>query len=282
MARETIELAISPATIPNVLSIAGSDPSGGAGIQADLKTFAALRCHGLSALTALTAQNTQGVKELSVLPPTFVAAEIDTLFEDSTIAAVKVGMLGSRQNTEIVAERLAHHRARAIVLDPVFSSSSGDALAIEDIAESLVTHLAPLATVITPNLMEAARLAQAPVPTTLAETESIAKQLHARGFAAVLVKGGHREAETCDDVLFNGKEFHTFSAPRVATRNTHGTGCTLSSAIAALLAHGLDLVSATEAAKAYLQRALEMSGRLSVGKSVGPLNHFHAFWDKGK
>ncbi len=168
-------MAISPATIPNVLSIAGSDPSGGAGIQADLKTFAALRCHGLSALTALTAQNTQGVKEMFALPPEFVAAEIDALFEDSAIAAVKIGMLGSRQNVEIVAERLAHYRARAIVLDPVFASSSGQALATEDIAESFVTHLAPLATLITPNLMEAAKLAQVPVPTNLAEMQAVAE-----------------------------------------------------------------------------------------------------------
>jgi hydroxymethylpyrimidine kinase/phosphomethylpyrimidine kinase len=282
VACETIELAISPATIPNVLSIAGSDPSGGAGIQADLKTFAALRCHGLSALTALTAQNTQGVKEVFALPPEFVAAEIDALFEDSAIAAVKIGILGSRQNVEIVAERLARHRARTIVLDPVFAASSGQALAREDIAESLVTHLAPLATLITPNLMEAATLAQMRVPTSLAEMQAVAKRLHARGFAAVLVKGGHREAESCDDLLFDGREFHTFSAPRVATRNTHGTGCTLSSAIAAHLAHGLDLVAAIEAAKAYLQRTLETADELSVGKGAGPLNHFHAFWDKGK
>ncbi len=275
-------MAISAAKIPNVLSIAGSDPSGGAGIQADLKTFAALRCHGLSVLTALTAQNTQGVKEVFALPPAFVAAEIDALFEDSAIASVKIGMLGSRETVEIVAERLARRRARTIVLDPVFSSSSGQALAAEDIAKSLVIHLAPLVSLITPNLVEAAKLAEVPVPKTLAEMQAVAKRLHARGFAAVLIKGGHREAESCDDILFNGNEFHTFTAPRVATRNTHGTGCTLSSAIAAHLAHGLDLVSAIEAAKRFLQAALETADQLSVGKGAGPLNHFHAFWDKEK
>jgi hydroxymethylpyrimidine kinase/phosphomethylpyrimidine kinase len=214
------------------------------------------------------------------LPPSFVAAEIDALFSDSRVAAVKIGMLPSAEIAETVAERLVRHRAQRVVLDPVLAASSGEPLAEDEVAEALVTHFAAIATLITPNLMEAAKLAHSQLPKNLIETESLAKRLQERGFAAVLVKGGHREADTCDDLLFDGRRFHTFSSPRVTTANTHGTGCTLSSAIAAHLAHGLELVAAIEAAKAYVQRALETAGRLSVGKGAGPLNHFHEFWDK--
>ncbi|MGB8277023.1 MAG: bifunctional hydroxymethylpyrimidine kinase/phosphomethylpyrimidine kinase [Methylovirgula sp.] len=264
--------------IPNVLSIAGSDPCGGAGLQADLKTFAALRCYGLSVVTALTVQNTRGVYGLSVVAAEFVAAQIDALFADSDIKAVKIGMLASLDIVEIVAERLARYRPPAIVLDPVLAASTGAALATGDIAESLVTHLAPRVTLVTPNLMEAAQLAKAPVPESLADMQEIAKRLHERGFVAVLVKGGHREAMSCDDVLFDGASFRVFSMPRVTTRHTHGTGCTLSAAIAAYVALGLDLAQAVEAAKLYLQRALESADALNVGEGPGPLNHFHRFW----
>ncbi|MHB8883656.1 MAG: bifunctional hydroxymethylpyrimidine kinase/phosphomethylpyrimidine kinase [Methylovirgula sp.] len=264
--------------IPNVLSIAGSDPGGGAGIQADLKTFAALRCHGLTVVTALTAQSTQGVFGLFVVPADFVAAQIDALFADSEISAVKIGMVASVANVEILAERLARYKPKAIVLDPVLAASSGASLAIGAIAESMVAHLAPLVTLVTPNLMEAALLAKAPMPESLADMEAIAKRLHELGFAAVLVKGGHRAADTCDDILYNGSSFRAFTTPRVTTRHTHGTGCTLSSAIAAHLAQGHDLAQAVAAAKLYLQRALETADALNVGHGPGPLNHFHGFW----
>ncbi len=264
--------------IPNVLSIAGFDPCGGAGLQADLKTFAALRCYGLTVVTGLTVQNTQGVHGLSVVPAEFVAAQIDALFADSDIKAVKIGMLASLDIVEIVADRLARYRPPAIVLDPVLAASSGAALAVDDIAESLVTYLAPRVTLVTPNLMEAASLAKARVPESLADMHEIAKRLHGQGFAAVLLKGGHRDVQSCDDVLFDGASFRVFAMPRVTTRHTHGTGCTLSAAIAAYLALGLDLAQAVEAAKLYLQRALESADALNVGEGAGPLNHFHRFW----
>ena len=264
--------------IPNVLSIAGSDPGGGAGIQADLKTFAALRCHGLTVVTALTAQNTQGVFGLHVVPPDFVAAQIDALFADCDISTVKIGMVASVANVEILAERLGRYKPKAVVLDPVLAASSGASLALDAIAESMAVHLAPLVTLVTPNLMEAAHLAKAAIPESLTDMEDIAKRLHELGFAAVLVKGGHRAAATCDDILFDGSGFRIFTTARVATRHTHGTGCTLSSVIAAHLAQGLDLARAVEAAKLYLLRALETADALNVGHGPGPLNHFHRFW----
>jgi hydroxymethylpyrimidine/phosphomethylpyrimidine kinase len=264
--------------IPNVLSIAGSDPTGGAGIQADLKTFAALRCHGLSAITALTVQNTQGVRELLPVAPDFVAAQIEALFADCAISAVKIGMTASTPIIERVAEVLARHARIPVVLDPVLAASSGDALAVDDIAESLVMRLAPLTTLVTPNLMEAARLAKTGSPESLADMQDVARRLHRRGFAAVLIKGGHRAAASCDDVLYDGESFRVFSAPRIATKNTHGTGCTLASAIAAFLAQGHDLAAAVEAGKSYLQGALETADALCVGKGPGPLHHFHRYW----
>jgi len=265
---------------PNVLSIAGSDPSGGAGIQADLKTLAALRCYGLSVVTALTVQNTQGVEGFCVLPANFVAGQIDALFADSLIKAVKIGMTAAPEIAAAIADRFALYRPQAVVLDPVLASSSGSALSLGDVADSLVAHLAPYVTLITPNLVEAAQLAKASVPESLVDMQEIAKRLHGQGFAAVLVKGGHREASSCDDVLFDGTNFRIFTSPRVPTFHTHGTGCTLSSAIAAYLARGHELAQAVEAAKLYLQSALETADALNVGKGPGPLNHFHRFWER--
>lgn len=264
--------------IPNVLSIAGSDPGGGAGIQADLKTFGALRCHGLSVITALTAQNTQGVFDLSVVPTDFVAAQIDALYADIEIKAVKIGMTASPAIIAMLGERLARYQPPAVVLDPVLAASSGASLATGEIAESMVAHLAPRVTLVTPNLIEAAYLAKMPMPERLTDMQKIAGRIHELGFAAVLVKGGHRAAAGCDDVLFDGSSFRILTMPRVPTRNTHGTGCTLSAAIAANLAQGLDLVPAIEAAKLYLQGVLEAADALNVGHGPGPLNHFHRFW----
>jgi hydroxymethylpyrimidine/phosphomethylpyrimidine kinase len=264
--------------VPNVLSIAGFDPSGGAGVLADIKTFAALRCQGLAVVTALTAQNTQGVAGIHLVPAEFVAAQIDALFADIDIAAIKIGMLAAPAIVKAVALKLADHGGSPVVLDPVLAASSGEPLAIGDVAEAVLQHLAPLVALLTPNLAEAARLAEAPVPTTLAGMHMLAEDLHRRGFKAVLVKGGHLEGKTAEDVLFDGTSHHTFSAPRVATRNTHGTGCTLSAAIAAHLALGLDLIGSIEAAKAYVSGALAKADELDAGRGQGPLHHLHRFW----
>jgi hydroxymethylpyrimidine/phosphomethylpyrimidine kinase len=263
---------------PNVLSIAGMDPSGGAGILADCKTFAALRCYGAAVVTALTAQNTQGVAGIHLVPAAFVAAQLDALFADIEIAAVKIGMLGSAEIVAAVAPRLAERSGIPVVLDPVLAASSGDPLATDCAAAAMLGALAPVVTLVTPNLAEAARFADAPLPTTLSGMHKLAEQLVLRGFKSVLVTGGHVESATADDVFFDGATHRTFSAPRIATRNTHGTGCTLSAAIAAHLAHGLDLGAAIEAAKAYVSGALAATDGLDVGRGPGPLHHFHRFW----
>jgi hydroxymethylpyrimidine/phosphomethylpyrimidine kinase len=263
---------------PNVLSIAGIDPSGGAGVLADAKTFAALECHGLAVITAVTAQNTQGVTAIHAVPPEFVAAQIDALFADIEIAATKIGLLASPAIVKTVAQRLGERRPFPAVLDPVLAASSGDALVIGDVASAMLSCLAPFVTLLTPNLIEAARLAEAPVPTTLADMHKLAERLHSRGFKSVLVKGGDMAGATADDVFFDGVSHRTFSAPRIATRNTHGTGCTLSAAIAAYLARGFDLAASIEAAKAYVGGALAAADKLNVGHGPGPLHHLHRFW----
>ncbi len=268
----------APARVPNVLSIAGSDPCGGAGIQADLATFAALRCHGMSAITALTAQNTQGVAAIHGVPPEFVARQIDVIFADIEVAAVKLGMLATAETVAMVADRLAAHRPPFVVLDPVLAASSGASLAGAGVAEAIVRHLFPLATLVTPNLAEAAALTGKEVEADHAAMREAAQALRTRGARAVLVKGGHGAGPTSDDLLLDGDACRVLSAPRVTTRNTHGTGCTLASAIAAHLAHGHDLAEAITAAKAYLSGALAASSALRVGHGAGPLNHFYDLW----
>jgi hydroxymethylpyrimidine/phosphomethylpyrimidine kinase len=264
--------------IANVLSIAGSDPGGGAGIQADLKTFAALHCHGLTAITALTVQNSRGVYDVHLVPPDFVAAEIAALFDDCEIAAVKISMLGSAAIAAAVSDVLARRRPPFIVLDPVRAASTGANLALDGLAGALIEHLAPVADLVTPNLAEAAWLTGLPMPPSLAGMEIAAKELHRRGFRSVLIKGGHLDAAHSDDIYFDGTAAKVFAGRRVATRNTHGTGCTLSSAIASYVAQGLAPVEAIEAAKLFVTRALEASDRLKVGTGPGPLHHFHKFW----
>ncbi len=266
--------------IPNVLSIAGSDPSGGAGIAADLKTFAALQCHGMAVITALTAQNTRGVNATHIVPADFVTAQIDAIFEDIEVAAVKIGMLACGAIAEEVADRLAHYKPPFIVLDPVLTSTSGEALATSDTATAIVRNLFPLATLITPNFSEAARLTGKEFVPNRDGLRHAAKTLHARGAKAVLVKGGHLQGPTSDDVFFDGESFRLFSAPRLETRNTHGTGCTLSSAIAAYLARGQALPDAIGAAKAYLNGALGAADALDVGHGPGPLHHFFDLWKR--
>jgi hydroxymethylpyrimidine/phosphomethylpyrimidine kinase len=266
--------------IPNLLSIAGFDPSGGAGIAADLKTFAALQCNGMAVVTALTAQNTQGLKALHVPPADFAAAQIDAIFSDIEVAAVKIGMLACGAIAEEVAERLAHHNPSFIVLDPVLTSTSGEALATSDTAAAIVRHLFPLATLITPNLSEAVQLSGKEFAPNRDGMRHAARLLHARGAKAVLVKGGHVEGPRSDDLFFDGESYRLFSAPRIATRNTHGTGCTLSSAIAAYLAKGYALSEAVSDAKTYLNGALSAADALNVGHGPGPLNHFHELWKR--
>ncbi|WP_319799616.1 bifunctional hydroxymethylpyrimidine kinase/phosphomethylpyrimidine kinase [Lichenihabitans sp. PAMC28606] len=266
--------------IPNLLSIAGSDPSGGAGIQADLKTFSALGCYGMAALTALTAQNTRGVSGVHVVPPEFVAAEIDAIFADITVDAVKLGMLADGAVVAAVTDRLVRHAARNIVLDPVLVATSGDSLGSPDVVGAMTRLLLPLATLVTPNLPEAARLADGALPTDVAGMRLLAEKLVASGARAVLVKGGHLDGDVAVDILFDGTTMREFSAPRIDTPNTHGTGCTLSSAIAAYLALGDDLAGSVTKAKAFLTDALRTSGELRVGGGHGPVHHFHSLWNR--
>ena len=262
--------------IPNVLSIAGSDPSGGAGIQADLKTFAALGCHGMAAITALTAQNTVGVSAVHCPPAAFVAEQIAMVFADVAVAAVKVGMLGAPDVVEAVAAELRKHPDVPVVLDPVLVATSGAVLGSDAVIAAMRDHLFPLAGIITPNLAEAERLAGFPVHS---REEMVRAGLHLRGTAAAawLVKGGHGVGGSANDLLVDGTGQHWFSAPRIKTRNTHGTGCTLSSAIAAFLARGEPLGQAVRQAKAYLGQALRGGEALSVGKGAGPVDHFAAW-----
>lgn len=263
--------------IPVVLSIAGSDPSGGAGIQADLKTFSALGAYGAAAITALTAQNTCAVTAIHRPPAAFLAAQLDTLFADLRIDAIKIGMVGDAEAIETVADRLAHHRARTIVLDPVMVAKSGDRLlAAADVAA--LRRLLALAAVVTPNLPEAGELLGGPPPASLAEMRAAARALHAMGPRFVYLKGGHLAGAESPDLVFDGDGFVELPARRIVTRNTHGTGCTLSSAIAALLPQAAAPLEAFRAAKAYVGEAIAASDRLQVGHGHGPVHHFCRLW----
>jgi hydroxymethylpyrimidine/phosphomethylpyrimidine kinase len=265
--------------IPNVLSIAGSDPSGGAGIQADLKAFSALGAYGMAVITALTAQNTQGVRSFETVDPAFVAEQIDAIFADVRVDAVKIGMVATAEIATTIAARLRHHAARHIVLDPVMVAKSGHHLLREDAVAALRQQLVPLASVITPNLPEAGVLLDSPPPQTLAEMQRAVRELHRLGPQWVLLKGGHLSAEHSTDLLFGGNTVTEFPAHRIDTRNTHGTGCTLSSAIAALLPRH-DMMEAVRLAKTYLTAAIAASDRLTVGHGHGPVHHFHALWSE--
>lgn len=267
--------------MPIALTIAGSDSSGGAGIQADLKTFAAHQVYGASVIVALTAQNTQAVRAIHPVPADFVAAQIDAVFEDLDVAAVKIGMLATAELIETVADGLEHHGARNIVLDPVMIAASGGRLLQEDAIEALKRRLLPLATLVTPNLPEAAAL----LGTAMAETEEAAAEqggaIAALGAANVLVKGGHASGEDSVDVLVSKSgQRQRFVAPRIETLNTHGTGCTLSSAIASGLAHGIELAEAVALAKRYISAAISASDAVRVGHGHGPVHHFHHWWDR--
>ncbi len=262
------------------LTIAGSDSGGGAGIQADLKTFAALGCYGMSVITALTAQNTVAVTDIFPVPPAFITRQIAAVMEDIGTDAVKIGMLHDAPVIEAVAESLARYRARPIVLDPVMVAKSGDKLLQDEAVASLKATLIPLVTVITPNLPEASVLLGRPIG-GIEEMVAACAALTDLGPEAVLLKGGHLGGETSPDVLYLKAEGTTtvLEGERVATANTHGTGCTLSSAIAAYLARGATIVEAVRAAKDYITRALKAGADYRLGHGHGPVHHFFSYWE---
>jgi hydroxymethylpyrimidine/phosphomethylpyrimidine kinase len=260
------------------VTIAGSDSSGGAGIQADLKTFAALGVYGASVLTALTAQNTKGVTAIHDVPADFITAQIAAVFSDLDVAAVKIGMLSQVAAIQAVAQGLARYKAKNIVLDPVMIATSGDRLLAASAVAALRTQLIPRALVVTPNLPEAAALTGASIARNEREMEVQAREILALGARNVLIKGGHGDGAESVDLLVGEGGVIRLSARRIATRNTHGTGCTLSSAIAARLAKGSDLAAAVHDAKAYVTTAIAMTDQLDVGHGSGPLHHFYAQW----
>ncbi|HCT59152.1 MAG TPA: bifunctional hydroxymethylpyrimidine kinase/phosphomethylpyrimidine kinase [Gemmatimonas aurantiaca] len=281
--RQAIDEAVRDMThprIPNALTIAGSDPSGGAGIQADLKTFAAQRVYGMAALTALTAQNTRGVAGVHVVPPVFVLQQLESLFDDIRIDAVKIGMIATADIATTVADVLEERMRGPVVLDPVMIAKGGAELLRPDAVDAVRTRLLPLATVITPNLAEAAHLLNMPMASTRAEMETQATLLRALGPQAVLLKGGHLTEERSPDCLVTSDGVHWFDGPRVATANTHGTGCTLSAAIAAGLAGGGNLLTVVRTAKQYVTDAIASAHRLTVGHGHGPTHHFHNLWNR--
>jgi len=265
-------------TTPVALTIAGSDSSGGAGIQADLKSFAALGVYGASAVTALTAQNTKGVTGIHAVPPEFLAAQIDAVFSDLEVGAVKIGMVAQLASIEAIASALRRWSPKHVVLDPVMVATSGDRLLAADAVAALRTMLIPLATIITPNLPEAAALLNEPVAGSEAAIECQGRKLLTFGCPAVLIKGGHGQGSESVDYLIRVGGTLALAAPRVATQNTHGTGCSLSSAIAAELAKGADLETAVRNAKAFISAAIANADRFSVGHGHGPIHHFHPFY----
>ena len=259
-----------------VLSIAGSDSGGGAGIQADLKTFAALGCYGMTAITALTAQNTVGVQGIHPVPAAFLKAQLQSVIEDIGVDAVKIGMLHAPEIVEVVAWAIDHYRLKNVVLDPVMVATSGDRLIASDTVQVLVRELFPRAALITPNLDEAALLLQQPI-TDAQELDAAAQALLAMGAQAVLLKGGHLPGDALVDVLLQpGQPLLRMGSARIPSRNVHGTGCTLSSAIAAHLALGLGLVEAVQAARQFIRAAISEGAAVKTGQGHGPLNHGHA------
>ena len=269
----------APRVYRRVLTIAGSDSGGGAGIQADLKTFAALGCYGMSAITALTAQNTVGVSGIHPVPPDFAEAQIAAVLEDIGADAVKIGMLYSVELIRVVAEQLQKFNARNIVLDPVMVAQSGDRLLRDDAVGAISEYLMPLADIVTPNIPEAEVLVGRALRTR-DELRAAACELARHGSRSVLIKGGHLEHEdSCDLLYLSGENrFVELTAERVRTRNNHGTGCTLSSAIAAHLARGSGIEEAVRRAKEYISHAIRAGAGYTIGRGHGPVHHFFQFW----
>jgi hydroxymethylpyrimidine/phosphomethylpyrimidine kinase len=263
---------------PIALTIAGSDSSGGAGIQADLKTFSALGVYGASAITAITAQNTMGVTGVHVIPPQFILSQIEAVFNDLAVGGVKIGMVGNEMAALAVAEGLRRWRTAPVVVDPVMVAESGGALLEPGAEAALRSHLLPLADLLTPNLPEAARLLGASEAVDETMMVHQGELLLALGPKAVLIKGGHAKGAEAVDIFLDGASTVRFAAHRVATRNTHGTGCTLSAAIAAGLASGMPLLDAVRRAKIYLTNALMHADEMQIGRGHGPVHHFFDIW----
>lgn len=263
--------------IPNVLSIAGTDPTGGAGIQADLKTFSALGAYGMSVITAVVSQNTQGVRSFVALEPEFVGDQIEAVFDDVRVDAVKIGMVANAAIADSIATRLERYADCPIVLDPVMVATSGRRLLPPDAVSVVRERLIPLCTLVTPNLLGAGDLLESPHPTSIEEMSAALEGLHKLGPTWVLLKGGHLDGQHSIDLLHGSGEICTLAVPRVLTSNSHGTGCTLSAAITALLP-SMDLLSAVQQAKRYLTDALVAADKLQVGTGHGPVHHFHAIW----
>jgi len=262
----------------NALTIAGTDPSGGAGIQADLKTFSALGAYGTSVITALVAQNTQGVQSVYRIEPDFVRAQLSSVFNDVRIDTVKIGMLAEADIVEAVAGHLQQTRVPFVVLDTVMLAKSGDPLLAPSAVDSLRRRLLPLVSLITPNLPEAAALLDAPHARNEQEMKEQGQALLGLGCQAVLMKGGHLDDRQSPDWLFTADGAQRFTAPRIATKNTHGTGCTLSAALAALRPRHDNWADSLAEAKSWLSSALAAADSLEVGQGIGPVHHFHAWW----
>ncbi|WP_299596456.1 bifunctional hydroxymethylpyrimidine kinase/phosphomethylpyrimidine kinase [uncultured Tateyamaria sp.] len=263
--------------IPNVLSIAGSDPSGGAGVQADIKAISANGAFAMAALTALTAQNTRGVTGIHLVPPDFVMAQINAIFTDIRVDAVKIGMIANAEIAQAVVTTLDTCKA-PVVVDPVMIAKGGAELLQADAVDVVRNQLLPQATLLTPNLPEAAHLLGTKTAATRTEMEAQGRALTRCGPGAVLMKGGHLGGPDSPDCLVTGQDVRWFESPRTKTRNTHGTGCTLSSALAAQLAKGQDLPAAVTAAKSYVTSAIARADDLAVGHGHGPTHHFAAFY----
>ncbi|MBQ27416.1 MAG: bifunctional hydroxymethylpyrimidine kinase/phosphomethylpyrimidine kinase [Nitrospiraceae bacterium] len=259
---------------PIALSIAGSDSSGGAGIQADLKTFAALGVYGASVITALTAQNTREVREIYDLPASFVRIQMETVFADLAIRSVKTGMLSQPEVIVTVADYFRSYPALPIVVDPVMVSKSGKTLLSPKAIDMLKTQLIPLSAVITPNIPEAAILLDIATDDVEKQRDAACKQLFDLGSKAVVLKGGHGKGSLSEDLFYDGQSVTPLPGPRITTTNTHGTGCTFASAIAAHLAHGVSPLSASRFAKEYITGAIAAAGSLEVGHGHGPVHHF--------
>ncbi|SFV38579.1 hydroxymethylpyrimidine kinase /phosphomethylpyrimidine kinase [Hyphomicrobium facile] len=260
-------------TVPIALTIAGSDPSGGAGIQADLKTFSAFGIYGATVITALTAQNTLGVTGVFPISLDFIAAQFRSVVSDLKVSAMKTGMLGDAATVETIARLLGEVPAVPVIVDPVMVATSGDVLLAPDAIDAVRGALLPRARLITPNIPEASRLLDGPLAETEADMRVQAEALMKFGCAAVLLKGGHGTGAEAVDVLFDGQEHHVLRRPRVATRNSHGTGCTLSAAIAAGLAQGHPMREAVENAKRFVWHALFAGAQMQIGKGNGPVDH---------
>lgn len=261
-------------TIAKLLIIAGSDSGGGAGIQADLKSASARGVYAMTAVTAITAQNTQGVQAVQMMSPEMVAEQIRSVLSDIPPDAIKIGMLGTAEVVEAVADALAEYRG-PIVLDPVMVAKSGDALLDDTAVDALKRRLLPRAALLTPNLPEAARLLDGAMA---GDPQAQGQALRALGPQAVLMKGGHADGALCEDFLVEADDMTRFAAPRVDTRNTHGTGCSMSSAIASELAKGRDMKTAVQVAHYWLHQAILAADQLDVGQGHGPVHHFHALW----